>query len=144
VKIHFRFSTGQRTCQCRSKHAIVSVAGGDQAAVANATPIPETPTGALSALTTLPKIRSSAKSRILEKIGFWGRSPLVERSHFLEGSRRGTRVARQSLSEHPFRQSDFDSLTGAQQVAKQNAGTGRPVFIYNDQAKLIVRYGSWH
>jgi hypothetical protein len=39
---------------------------------------------------------------------------------------------------------DFDSLTRAEEDAKQRAGTGSPVFIYNDQARLIVRYGSWH
>jgi hypothetical protein len=47
-------------------------------------------------------------------------------------------------SEAVYLIGDFDSLTGAEQAAKQNAGTGRPVFIYNDQAKLVVRYGSWH
>jgi hypothetical protein len=39
--------------------------------------------------------------------------------------------------------SDFDSLADAKTTAKQKAGIGTPVFVYNDQA-LIVRYGSWH
>jgi hypothetical protein len=39
---------------------------------------------------------------------------------------------------------DFDTITLAKEAAKQRASTGSPMFIYNDQAKLIVRYGSWH
>ena len=39
---------------------------------------------------------------------------------------------------------DFDSLDAAKQAAKQRAETGTPIFIYNDQAELVVRYGSWH
>lgn len=39
---------------------------------------------------------------------------------------------------------DFDSLTDAKKAARERAGTGSPVFIYDDQAKLVVRYGSWH
>jgi hypothetical protein len=39
---------------------------------------------------------------------------------------------------------DFDSLADAKRAAKQNSDMGSPVFIYNDQAELIVRYGSWH
>lgn len=47
-------------------------------------------------------------------------------------------------SESAYLIGDFDSLADAKQAAKQRAGTGSPVFIYNDQALLIVRYGSWH
>jgi hypothetical protein len=39
---------------------------------------------------------------------------------------------------------DFDSLPQAKETAKQNSGTGRPIFVYDDRAQLIVRYGSWH
>jgi hypothetical protein len=47
-------------------------------------------------------------------------------------------------SEAGYLIGDFDSLTRAKEAAKQRAGTGSPIFIYNDQAELIVRYGSWH
>ena len=39
---------------------------------------------------------------------------------------------------------DFNSLDAAKQAAKEKAGTGTPIFIYNDRAELVVRYGSWH
>ena len=47
-------------------------------------------------------------------------------------------------SEAVYLIGDFDSLTAAKEAAKQRAGIGSPIFIYNDQAELIVRYGSWH
>ncbi len=39
---------------------------------------------------------------------------------------------------------DFVSLEAAQAAAGERAGVGSPVFIYNEEGKLIVRYGSWH
>ncbi len=39
---------------------------------------------------------------------------------------------------------DFESMSTAEQIAVQTAGIGSPVYIYNDRAELIVRYGSWH
>lgn len=39
---------------------------------------------------------------------------------------------------------DFSSLDAATQVASQRAAVGTPVFIYNDQGKVIERLGSWH
>lgn len=39
---------------------------------------------------------------------------------------------------------DFSSLAAAEQAAKQRAGIGGPVYVYDDKAKLIVRYGSWY
>ena len=39
---------------------------------------------------------------------------------------------------------DFSSVATAEQAAMQRAGIGSPVYVYDDKAKLIVRYGSWH
>jgi len=39
---------------------------------------------------------------------------------------------------------DFGSLAAAEEAAVQRAGIGSPVYVYDDNAKLIVRYGSWH
>ena len=47
-------------------------------------------------------------------------------------------------SETVFSVGDFGSLDTAKQAAEQKAGTGVPIFIYNDHGELIVRYGSWH
>ena len=49
-----------------------------------------------------------------------------------------------ATSESVFSVGDFDSLDGAKKAAEQKAGTGVPVFIYNDRGELILRYGSWH
>ena len=49
-----------------------------------------------------------------------------------------------ATSESVFTVGDFASLDAAKEAAKQKAGTGVPIFIYNDHAELIVRYGSWH
>ena len=49
-----------------------------------------------------------------------------------------------ATSESMFSIGDFDSLNAAKEAAKQKAGTGVPIFIYNDHGELIVRYGSWH
>ena len=49
-----------------------------------------------------------------------------------------------ATSESVFAVGDFDSLDAAKKAAEQKAGTGVPVFIYNDHGELIVRYGSWH
>jgi hypothetical protein len=39
---------------------------------------------------------------------------------------------------------DFGSINAAEQAADQKAGFGGPAFVYNDQARLITRYGYWH
>jgi hypothetical protein len=39
---------------------------------------------------------------------------------------------------------DFSSVAPAEKAAIQRAGIGSPVYVYDDKAKLIVRYGSWH
>ncbi len=39
---------------------------------------------------------------------------------------------------------DFVSLIAAEKAATQSADVVRPVYVYNDKAKLIVRFGSWH
>jgi hypothetical protein len=49
-----------------------------------------------------------------------------------------------ATSESVFSIGDFDSLDAAKKAAKQKAGTGVPIFIYNDHGEFIVRYGSWH
>jgi hypothetical protein len=38
---------------------------------------------------------------------------------------------------------DFDAIAAAEHAATQTVGLGGPVFIYNDQSRLITRYGSW-
>ena len=49
-----------------------------------------------------------------------------------------------ATSESVFSIGDFASLDAAKKAAEQKAGTGVPIFIYNDHGELIVRYGSWH
>lgn len=49
-----------------------------------------------------------------------------------------------TTSESVFSVGDFESLDAAKKAAEQKAGTGVPVFIYDDHGELIVRYGSWH
>lgn len=39
---------------------------------------------------------------------------------------------------------DFGSVAAAEQAAIQRAGIGSPVYVYDDKAELLVRYGSWH
>jgi len=39
---------------------------------------------------------------------------------------------------------DFLSLEAAQSAASDRARVGHPVFIYNEDGKLVVRFGSWH
>lgn len=39
---------------------------------------------------------------------------------------------------------DFDDLDTAHKVAQEKAGVGNPVYIYDHDSKLVVRYGSWH
>ena len=39
---------------------------------------------------------------------------------------------------------DFSSVAATEQAARQRAGIGSPVYVYDDKAKLLVRYGSWH
>jgi hypothetical protein len=47
-------------------------------------------------------------------------------------------------SADPYFVGDFGSVAAAEEVAIQRAGIGSPVYVYDDKAKLIVRYGSWH
>jgi hypothetical protein len=53
-------------------------------------------------------------------------------------------VETHSNAESVFSIGDFNSLDAAKQAAKEKAETGTPIFIYNDRAELVVRYGSWH
>jgi hypothetical protein len=39
---------------------------------------------------------------------------------------------------------DFETLELAEQVAKEKASVGKPIYIYDDNSELVVRYGSWH
>lgn len=39
---------------------------------------------------------------------------------------------------------DFDDFDTADRVAKEKASVGNPVYIYDDDSRLILRYGSWH
>jgi hypothetical protein len=45
-------------------------------------------------------------------------------------------------SADPYIVGDFGSVAGAEQAATQGAGIGSPVYVYDDNAKLIVRYGN--
>ena len=47
-------------------------------------------------------------------------------------------------SADPYIVGDFGSVAAAEQAAMQRASIGSPVYVYDDKAKLIVRYGSWH
>jgi hypothetical protein len=29
-------------------------------------------------------------------------------------------------------------------LAKEKASVGKPIYIYDDNSELVVRYGSWH
>ena len=39
---------------------------------------------------------------------------------------------------------DFADLEAAHAAASARAGIGKPVYIYNDAGKVLVRLGSWH
>ncbi len=39
---------------------------------------------------------------------------------------------------------DFETLAVAEAAAKEKACVGNPVFVYDDQSQLVVRFGSWH
>ena len=39
---------------------------------------------------------------------------------------------------------DFETLQVAKKVAKEKASVGNPIYIYDDNSELVVRYGSWH
>ncbi len=39
---------------------------------------------------------------------------------------------------------DFDDLDTADKVAKEKGGVGHPVYVYDDDREMVVRYGSWH
>ena len=53
-------------------------------------------------------------------------------------------VETHTTAEAMFSIGDFDSLDSAKHAGKQRAGTGTPIFVYNDRGELLVRYGSWH
>lgn len=38
---------------------------------------------------------------------------------------------------------DFDQLSLAKAAAKTRAGTAHPVYVYNEDGAIVVRYGSW-
>ncbi len=39
---------------------------------------------------------------------------------------------------------DFDDLDTADKAAREKASVGNPVYIYDDDSQMVVRYGSWH
>jgi hypothetical protein len=39
---------------------------------------------------------------------------------------------------------DFASIAAAEQAATQKMRFGGPVFVYNDETRLILRCGKWH
>ncbi len=39
---------------------------------------------------------------------------------------------------------DFETLAVAEKVAQEKACVGNPVYVYDDQSALVVRFGSWH
>jgi hypothetical protein len=39
---------------------------------------------------------------------------------------------------------DVETLQAAEEVAKEKASVGKPIYIYDDNCELVVRYGSWH
>ncbi len=39
---------------------------------------------------------------------------------------------------------DFETLSMAEKIAQDKARVGNPVFVYDDNRRLVVRYGSWH
>jgi hypothetical protein len=47
-------------------------------------------------------------------------------------------------SGNVYQVGDFETLAAAQVAAKERAGVGSPVFIYNDAGEVLVRLGSWH
>jgi hypothetical protein len=53
-------------------------------------------------------------------------------------------VETDSSADAVFSIGDFNSLDSAKHAAKQKAGTGTPIFIYNDRGEVVVRYGSRH
>jgi len=50
----------------------------------------------------------------------------------------------EAVSADLYTVGDFGSLAAAEQAAMKRAGIGSPVYVYDDRAKLIVQYGSWH
>ena len=47
-------------------------------------------------------------------------------------------------SADPYIVGDFASIAAAEQAATQRASIGSPVYVYDDKARLIIRYGSRH
>ncbi len=39
---------------------------------------------------------------------------------------------------------DFDSFSVAEKVAQEQASVGKPIYIYDEDCRLLVRLGSWH
>ncbi len=43
-----------------------------------------------------------------------------------------------------YRIGDFDTVAEALEAATKRAGVGTPVYVYDDEGRLLVRVGSWH
>jgi len=49
-----------------------------------------------------------------------------------------------SLGASNFVIGDFETLLEAKEAATRRAQVGSPIYIYDDEGKLVERYGSWH
>lgn len=61
-----------------------------------------------------------------------------------KGKFRVIAVDPQVAADANYHLGDFDCLTAADKVAKEKAGVGNPVYIFDDDSEMVVRYGSWH
>ncbi|MBZ5569007.1 MAG: hypothetical protein LAN64_14290 [Acidobacteriia bacterium] len=48
------------------------------------------------------------------------------------------------VSGNIFQVGVFETLAAAQGAARERAGVGNPVFVYDDAGEVLVRLGSWH
>ena len=48
------------------------------------------------------------------------------------------------VSGNVYKVGDFETLSAAQAAARERAGVGSPVFVYDDAGEALVRLGSWH
>ncbi|MBZ5628542.1 MAG: hypothetical protein LAO06_06705 [Acidobacteriia bacterium] len=48
------------------------------------------------------------------------------------------------VSGNVYQVGDFQTLATAQAAARERAGVGSPVFVYDDAGEVLVRLGSWH
>jgi CRISPR/Cas system endoribonuclease Cas6 (RAMP superfamily) len=64
----------------------------------------------------------------------------------LKAPPKGFRVVEVDLSQGAgnFVVGDFQTLPEAQEAANRRAQVGSPIYIYDDEGKLVERYGSWH